>query len=140
MSRIFSYVSTFTVMLFMATAVSAQGMEFFHGSLEEAQAKAKEEGKLVFVDAYATWCGPCKQMAKEVFPETSVGDYYNEHYICLKLDVDQAEGAAFAKKYGIKFIPNFFYLDASGEVLLEKSGYYRPSDFVKLGEKARKKA
>jgi thiol-disulfide isomerase/thioredoxin len=51
----------------LTTQVGAQGIEFFHGPWSEALAKAKTEDRLIFVDAFASWCGPCKRMAAETF-------------------------------------------------------------------------
>lgn len=45
-----------------------QGIEFFHGTWEEAKAEAKKQNKKIYIDFYTKWCGPCKAIAKEVFP------------------------------------------------------------------------
>lgn len=68
----------------MALAVSAQGIEFFHGTYDEALEKARTGNKQIFVDVYTSWCGPCKKMAKEVFTLPEVGTYFNEHFIDRK--------------------------------------------------------
>ena len=53
--------------------VFSQGIQFETGSWKEVLQKAKQENKLIFVDLYTTWCGPCKKMAAETFPSRSWG-------------------------------------------------------------------
>ncbi len=49
--------------------LAQQGMKFEHGiTWKEIQAKAKAENKYIFMDAFTTWCGPCKYMAANIFP------------------------------------------------------------------------
>ena len=66
----------------MSLSIGAQdGIEFFKGTWEEALAEAKAQDKIIFMDAYAVWCGPCKRMAATVFTDKKVGKFYNENFI-----------------------------------------------------------
>ncbi|MBD0824242.1 thioredoxin family protein [Aestuariibaculum marinum] len=113
----------------------AQGMNFEHITLEEALNKAKAENKLVFIDFYTAWCGPCKKMAREIFPLSTVGEMYNKNFINLKLDAEK-EGEAIAKQYNVTGYPTFLYLDTNGKVLLKDSAY-RPEDmFLDMAQRA----
>lgn len=114
----------------------AAGMDFFKGSLEEAIAKAKAENKLVFVDAYAAWCGPCKMMERSTFKEDVVGDYYNANFINLKLNVDKEENADFVATQGLRSIPYYAFLDGAGKTVHTGLGFIETDDFVALGKKA----
>ena len=74
-----------TFSLFFSLFCQAQsGIEFFHGSWDEALELAKKEHKAIFMDAYAEWCGPCKRMAKNIFTQKEVGDFFNKHFINVK--------------------------------------------------------
>ena len=83
--------------LFLTTSINAQGIEFLHGSWEDALDAAKEEDKIIFVDAYAKWCGPCKRMAKEVFTKKEVGTFFNDNFINIKLDMEESHGISFGQ-------------------------------------------
>jgi thiol-disulfide isomerase/thioredoxin len=121
------------------TQISAQGIEFFHGSFEEALAEAKSQGKLIFVDAYAEWCGPCKRMAITVFKEESVGEFYNQNFINMKIDMEKGEGPTLARKYKVTAYPTFFFIDEEGKTVASSKGGKRTSQFISLGENALKK-
>ena len=76
-------ISILALVAFAFTA-SAQGIIFEENQdLTTALAKAKAENKLVFIDAYAEWCGPCKMMARDIFPQKEVGDFFNANFINL---------------------------------------------------------
>lgn len=121
-----------------ATTVSLQAQEikFTEGSFAEIKAKAKAENKLIFVDAYATWCGPCKWMAKNVFTNDTVGKFYNEKFINYTLDIEKGEGMDFAKDNKINSVPVLFYLDSTGRVLHKATGAKDVKELITLGEKA----
>lgn len=80
----------------------------------DACAKAKAEGKMIFIDCYTSWCGPCKRMAREIFPQKVVGDFFNKTFVCLKKDMEKGEGVELQKKYSVRAFPTLLFLDASG--------------------------
>lgn len=108
--------------VFTLTIASAQGIEFYHGTWAEAQEKAKAEGKLIFVDAYASWCGPCKRMASTVFTQEKAGTFFNENFINLKVDMEKPENAEFAGKYPVSAYPTLMFLDATGKLVSKDVG------------------
>ena len=120
--------------VFLSSSVFAQGIEFEHGTFAEALAKAKKENKLVFMDCYTTWCGPCKMLAKNIFPQKEVGDYFNAHFVNVKMDMEKGEGIELQKKYGVKAFPTLLFMDANGKVLHTKVG---GSDAAGLIEEAK---
>ena len=81
-----------------------QGIEFFKGDYNAALEKAKQEGKMLFVDFYVDWCGPCKRLAKDVFTLEAVGNYFNEKFVLIK---------RIASLYRFVYKRSFFY--CSGE-------------------------
>ena len=129
---------TLFLLFFSCALVSGQGIEFFEGDWKDALEQAKKEEKLVFVDAYAKWCGPCKRMAKNVFTLQEVGDFYNENFINLKLDMEEGQGREFGKLYPVSAYPTMFYLDGDGEIVKKLKGARQAEDLISLGENALK--
>ena len=120
-----------------AGQIWAQGMEFHKGSWEEVLAEAKAKNRPIFVDAYATWCGPCKYMAAEVFTLEEVGAYMNKNFINYKLDVDvKGDGTAFSEKYGVKLLPTLFYFAPDGSLMHKTVGGASAESFLKNSKEA----
>jgi thiol-disulfide isomerase/thioredoxin len=115
---------------------AAQGIEFFHGTWAEAQEKARAEEKLIFVDAYASWCGPCKRMAKETFPNEKVGAFFNANFLCLKIDMEKPENAEFAGKYPVSSYPTLLFIDGTGKIVLKEIGAKSVDQILETGKKA----
>ncbi len=68
----------------------AQGIKFEENlSWQQLLDKAKVTNKYIFVDCYATWCGPCKMMDKDVYTSGKVGYLFNEHFISVKVQMDK---------------------------------------------------
>lgn len=109
-------------------------ISFFQGTWDQALQEATTQKKPLFIDAYATWCGPCKYMDKNVFTDANVANYFNEKFISYKLDVDQ-EGEI-AQKYEITAMPTYLFLDASGEVIYRQTGAMGAEDFMEMAQTA----
>lgn len=124
------------VFMISFTAHADEGIRFFEGTWAEALAKAKDENRLIFLDAYASWCGPCKQMAKNVFPQKEVGDFYNENFIPVKIDMEKGEGVAVAKLYNVRAYPTLLYINWRGELVHRAVGGRQAEAFIELGKEA----
>ncbi|MCS7036734.1 MAG: thioredoxin family protein [Saprospiraceae bacterium] len=134
-----TYARLFAVMaLFLASAgpFCAQGIRFFEGKWPEAQAKAKAEERLIFADAFASWCGPCKRMAATVFTDPKVGEFFNEHFVNVKYDMEKPENAEFARKYPVGAYPTLMILDADGKVVQKHVGAMTAEGLIAFGQKA----
>lgn len=122
--------------LFIGAFALAQGIKFEETNFNTILAKAKKENKLVFIDAYTTWCGPCKLMSKNVFPQKAVGDYYNANFINAKIDMEKGEGIDIAKKYNVKAFPTYLFVDGNGELVHRTLGYVEEKNFIQFAKDA----
>ena len=118
----------------ITTVLSAQGIVFEYTPWKDVMSKAKEEGKAMFVDSYATWCGPCKRMSKNVFTKSEVGDFFNENFINLKLDMEKEDGVSFGHKYPVSAYPTLYFLAGDGEIIHKEKGGKSVEKLLKLGE------
>jgi len=128
----------FSMLVIMALCINlmAQGMNFSEDNWETILAKAKAENKIVFVDAYAVWCGPCKWMDANVFSDTKVGEFYNETFINAKIDMEKGEGRDIAKQYKVRAYPTFLFINGDGELVHRGVGGRPVDKFIALGEAA----
>lgn len=130
----------FVLFLFLlALYVSAQGegINFENTPFKDILAKAKKENKVIFMDAFASWCGPCKMMEKNIFPKEEVKTFYNTNFINARFDMEKGEGSEIQKKYGVYSYPTYLFLNGDGEVIFKGMGYLEVSDFLKLGSQAK---
>lgn len=97
---------------------------------QQALAAAKTENKMVFMDFYTDWCGPCKLMAREVFPQKLVGDFFNSRFVCLKVNAEKGEGIALAKQYKPTAYPTFIIITPGEKEVGRTEGYRQADQFV----------
>ncbi len=131
-------ISIFVIVAGFLMSSSAQGIEFFQGSWKDALKKAKEQDKLLFVDAYAKWCGPCKAMSKNVFPLPEVGEFFNKNFINLKLDMEESDGVSFGHKYPVSAYPTLYFIDGEGKVVKVTKGGKQADGLISFGNEALK--
>ncbi|TAE48907.1 MAG: thioredoxin [Bacteroidetes bacterium] len=124
------------LLLGLALISSAQGITFAKGSWSQVLAEAQKERKLIFVDAYAEWCGPCKAMARNTFPIPTVGAFFNEHFVSYQFDMEKGEGPEFARKYGITAYPTLLFINYKGEVVHKAMGYMAGDQLIQEARKS----
>jgi thiol:disulfide interchange protein len=107
------------------------GIQFFHGTWAEALQKAKQEKKLIFLDAYASWCGPCKMMKHKTFTNKNVADFYNANFINLAIDMEIGEGTTLSDKFSVTAYPTLIYVNGEGNLLEKQLATMRLKTFCK---------
>lgn len=140
------YLSIITIVVALLTSsfiwapanTDEPGIKFENLTFEEAIQKAKEENKLIFLDAYAVWCGPCKMMDRTTFKSEEVGKVFNKNFINIKIDMEKGEGPDIARKYQVRAYPTMMLINADGKVEKRILGAVRDTqllaevkDFVK---------
>lgn len=106
------------------------GVFFQDLNLQEALDLAGKTNKIVFLDAYAVWCGPCKEMDLSVFPLKEVGDVFNQRFVSIKVDAEKGEGIEIRKKYNINAYPTYLYLDEHGNELYRLVGFFPAKELL----------
>ncbi len=99
-------------------------------------AKAKKENKIIFFDAYAVWCGPCKQMDADTYKDQSVADFYNANFINVKYDMEKGEGIMLAQQFAVTAYPSLLFVSGDGEMLHKGLGFQVANQFLELAKTA----
>jgi thiol-disulfide isomerase/thioredoxin len=122
---------------------TTKGVSFVHHlSWEQILEKARSENKYVFVDCYATWCGPCKAMDKMVYPNDSVGIYINDQFISVRIQMDTTKedneevrswyltAHSIGEQYHIGAYPSYLFFSPDGQAVDKKVGGMNIKDFL----------
>lgn len=110
-------------------------INFQNISFEEAKKKAKAEHKLIFVDAMFKGCHWCMKMAMDTYTLDNVADFYNNNFICLKIDFLVHKDIA--AKYHAQGFPSYFYIDGNGKQVYFQQGYTKDAEkFIGYGKTA----
>lgn len=115
---------------------SQESILFENSSFGDILNKAKREKKIVFLDAYASWCGPCKMMEKNIFPKPSVYSYFNTNFVNARIDMEKGEGPAIAQRYGVRSYPTFLFLNGDGDVVFKSLGAMNEGAFLEMAKQA----
>lgn len=127
---------TLSLLLLCGALMAQGGIKFNEGQWNDLLAKAKAQNALIFVDAYTTWCGPCKMMASQVFTQKEVGDFYNSKFVNAKIDMEKGEGIELAQRYNVQAYPTFLFVDGDGNIAHRAVGYKLADEFIELGKVA----
>ena len=126
------------MLIFLIIPLGLSAQIKFENSWDEAVSKSRMTGKLIFLDAYAEWCEPCKEMEEYTFTDLEVANYYNSNFINLHLDMEDYPGVELAEEYAVGVFPSFLFINGNGEVVHRGCGAMDAGQFLMLGEEALK--
>ena len=108
----------FVLPLLAAVLLSAPALaaDYFLTDYEEASARSRATGKPIFLDAFTTWCKPCREMDARVFPDAAVEALLTTAFVPLRLDMEKGEGRRLAERFGVSAYPTLLVFDADGEL------------------------
>ena len=109
-----------------------KGISFEHGKFSDTKKLAKETNKIIFIDSYTQWCGPCKKMAAQVFTDADVGEYFNSNFINVKMDMEETEGMLVGRRYNVNFYPTLLFIKPTGELVRKEIGHHSKSQLLSL--------
>jgi thioredoxin-related protein len=126
-----------------------RGIQFEeHSTWEEIKKKSQSQHKYIFMDCFATWCVPCKLMDKTVFSNDTVGTFFNENFICVKVQMDSTakddlhiknwfkDAHDIKREAQINFYPTILFFNSHGALIHKGVGFKTASELIKLGKDA----
>ncbi|OJU54582.1 MAG: hypothetical protein BGN96_12940 [Bacteroidales bacterium 45-6] len=111
------------------------GIEFAEvPTLEAALQQSAKEGKMIFMDCYTQWCGPCRHLASDIFPLKTVGEFFNANFTNVSFDMETPEGLLIRKKYNIRAYPTLLFLNSKGEIEHMSIGAGEEADLLRVAK------
>jgi thioredoxin-related protein len=111
-------------------------------SFQQVKERAKKENKYIFLDCYATWCGPCKRLDSDTYTDKDVANFLNTKFLSVRVQMDRVqrddpyikswydEAVKIEKEYKIEGYPTLIFLTPDGELVHQVSGYKNPDEFI----------
>ena len=126
-----------------------KGIHFEKGlSWQQIKQKAKSANKYIFIDCYASWCGPCKKMDRDIYVTDSVGRFINGNFISVKIQADTtkydndeikrwyADAHNLMDNYKVNAYPTFLFLSPDGKIVHKGLGFKNEEKFLALASEA----
>lgn len=124
------------ILVLLCFGLTAYGqIDFERASFEKIKEKAKAENKLIFIDVFTTWCGPCKMLDQQVFNDRETGQRMNAFFVNYKADAESG-GRAVASRYGVNAYPTGLFLDADGNLVHKFVGFKPVPQFAAEANRA----
>jgi len=143
--QLFKYCTTvFTILFavfcsFQASAqqkTSTPEIRFTSKPFKEVLAVAKVTHKMIFVDAFANWCAPCRELRRTTFKDARAAAYFNNRFINYSVDVEKGEGVDLAKGWQIEALPTLLIVDENGKILVNHVGYVDGNGLMEFAQEA----
>ncbi|MCS4166707.1 MULTISPECIES: thioredoxin family protein [unclassified Sphingobacterium] len=132
-----------TILFGNLAQAQTKGVKFVEGlSWKQIKERAQAENKFIFVELFATWCGPCQYMSNEIFPLEQVGQPINQNFISVRVQMDStesdnanvkkwyADARAISNEYNIQSFPTFLIFNPNGQVVHRIVGASDAPEFV----------
>lgn len=111
-----------------------KGIRFIEANWNKALTEAKKQNKLIFLDAYTSWCGPCKLLKRNTFPDKAAGEFFNSNFINVAIDMEKGDGPALSERFNVNAYPTLIIADADGNIVTYTQGYIRPKQLIEFGK------
>jgi thioredoxin 1 len=109
---------------------------FIENSFDEALKQGRLQNKYIFVDAYATWCGPCKMLKAITFRNSKAAEFYNNNFINVSIDMEKGQGPALAAQWQLRAYPTLIVFNPQGKPVLGTVGFLKADDLIRFGQQA----
>lgn len=121
MKKLFVMVILLTGMILGAQA-QEQGIRFEQTKeWKKILKQAKKEKKIIFIDCYTSWCGPCKMLSANVFTREDVGNQFNKDFVNVKFDMEKdADGVILKDKFEVKAFPTLVFVDPNTQQVVHR--------------------
>jgi thiol:disulfide interchange protein len=129
------FVAVIAVAMMSSFAGKGKGIQFSKVTLEKAKKEASKSGKLIFIDAYTDWCGPCKRMAATTFQDPEVGEFFNKNFVNMKVEMEKdVDGVEIAKRYRVSAYPTLLIIDGNGSLVKSVIGFKTKAQLMAIAE------
>ncbi len=129
------FLTTILILTALCGFSQNRSITFIEKPWTEILALAKSQNKLIFMDAYTTWCGPCKWMAANMFTKDTLADYYNREFLCVHFDMEKGEGLQLAQLYQVRAYPTLLFINANGEMVHMRVGApQKTEEYLDMGK------
>lgn len=109
---------------------------FIEDKFDEALKQAKAQNKYIFVDAYATWCGPCKMLKARTFTDDKAAAFFNANFVNVSIDMEKGQGPSLAVQWQLQAYPTLIIFNPQGKPVLGTVGYIKADDLIRFGKQA----